>query len=951
MKIARLVFALSLLCASLAAAAAQELPARCQPPAVTPSREPIIFSHRQEMELGDIVAERVQRDFRVVEDDELTAYLRRVGARLVERLPPTELRYQFFLMDLPDVNAFALPGGRIYVTRKMVAFVRSEDELAGVIAHELGHIVARQQAADMTRLLREVLGVNEVADRRDIFEKYNRLIENVARKPGAARGDSHDERQQGEADLIGLYAMSAAGYDPQAAAAVFERATGAKGKSGGWLSNLFGSTSPNTRRLREILKGIQALPVECRTPARATSAAEEFQKWQAAVVSHSGTVRREALHDVVSKKLLEPPLRGEINHLRFSPDGQYLLAQDDSGISVLRREPLAPLFRVDAPEARPAQFTPDSKGVVFHNAALRVESWDIAGQKARAASELYVREGCMQTELAPDGRTLACLNTDNGLAIYDVASGAQIYLKKDFFKPDFQDLVRLIVVEIFRSLDVDIADLGDFDWVGMSFSPDARHFAAGQRSVGFYTGVTESSAFVFDVEAKTATPAKGMLKKLLSGKFTFVAPDRLIGVNPENPRESAAVSFPAGEVLEKFELGGQPDAVARGNYLLLRPVQNFPVGLLDLASKKVVMANKQRAFDVYGDTFVSERTDGAIGLYNVETRVMSSKVALPRGRLGRLRAAAVSPDFKWLAVSERSRGAVWDLAKGERVAHVRGFRGAHFDEAGELHADFPSFGGTDRMIAKMNPATRETAEGPAVETGGGYAEQRGPYVVTTRPTKKGGGLREKVTIEVREAVSGKTLWTKDFPKESPRVWVAEDAGLMVLLWPIKSDAAKAEIKADAKLAEKLPTMKEKEGDYLLRTLDIATGERRGALLVETGKGSFRISSVAAAGDLLVISDTENRVLVYSVSDGAQRAQLFGRRPAVSKAAGLVAVENERGQLNVHDLASGERRDQFVFPDAVSHAQFSPDGRRLLVLTSDQTVYVLDLAAKTARSDK
>src|SRR5947207_3840184 len=118
---------------------------RCAPPVVTAAaRAGSIFTPRQEMDLGDMIAEQAQRDYRVIEDEEVTGYLRRIGARLVGHLPPTEMRYQFFVVDLPDANAFTMPGGRIYVTRKLIAFVASEDELAGVLAHELGHSASGQ---------------------------------------------------------------------------------------------------------------------------------------------------------------------------------------------------------------------------------------------------------------------------------------------------------------------------------------------------------------------------------------------------------------------------------------------------------------------------------------------------------------------------------------------------------------------------------------------------------------------------------------------------------------------------------------------------------------------------------------------------------------------------------------------------------------------------------------
>src|SRR5919204_5422224 len=270
-------------------------PQRCPPPVVpAAARAASIFTPRQEMDLGDVIAEQLQRDYRVIEDEEVTGYLRRVGARLVERLPPTEMRYRFFVVDLPDANAFTAPGGRIYVTRKLIAFAASEDELAGVLAHELGHAASGQLAAEMTQLFRRVLGGTRVGDRRDIFEKYNRLLDNAARKPGAwKRGDREEEGNQFEADRIGIYAMAAAGYDPQAFASLWDRLAETKGKTGGWLSDLFGTTKPDEKRLRAIRRELQSLPAECVSP-RTANASEEFKKWQAAVVGYGGARPQEA---------------------------------------------------------------------------------------------------------------------------------------------------------------------------------------------------------------------------------------------------------------------------------------------------------------------------------------------------------------------------------------------------------------------------------------------------------------------------------------------------------------------------------------------------------------------------------------------------------------------------------------------------------------------------------
>src|SRR5215203_5767198 len=216
----------------------------CSPPSALPTAtEPNIFTEEQEIFLGDAVAEHIQRDYKVIEDPAVTVYLTTIGQRLTKHLPLNRLRFQFYLVDLPDANAFVLPGGRIYVSRKLVAAARTEDELAGVIAHELGHLVAHQSAIDTTRRFKEVLGVTSVTDRRDIFDKYNQLIDNLNRKPGAFKV-SDREKGQLFADQAGLFALVSAGYDVESMARFWDRITGTQGKKGNWFSDIFGTTRP-----------------------------------------------------------------------------------------------------------------------------------------------------------------------------------------------------------------------------------------------------------------------------------------------------------------------------------------------------------------------------------------------------------------------------------------------------------------------------------------------------------------------------------------------------------------------------------------------------------------------------------------------------------------------------------------------------------------------------------
>ena len=254
----------------------------CLPPVALPApTEPNIFSEEQEVYLGDAIAEHIQKNYHVIEDVEVTAYLTRIGERLTKHLPLNRLHFQFFLVDLPDANAFVLPGGRIFVSRKLVSAAQTEDELASVMAHELGHLVAHQSAIDTTRLFKEVLGVVKVGDRRDVFDKYNQLIENLRRKPEAFKNQDR-EKGQLSADQAGLFALVSAGYDVSAMARFWDRITETKGKKGSWFSDLFGSTRPEERRFREMTKAAEAVPANCKQAITANQATD-FKQWQAAV--------------------------------------------------------------------------------------------------------------------------------------------------------------------------------------------------------------------------------------------------------------------------------------------------------------------------------------------------------------------------------------------------------------------------------------------------------------------------------------------------------------------------------------------------------------------------------------------------------------------------------------------------------------------------------------------
>ena len=757
-----------------------------------------------------------------------------------------------------------------------------------------------------------------------------------------------------------MFALVAAGYDGEAMARFWDRIAGTQGKKGNWLTDLFGSTRPEQKRLREMVKAAESLPAECRQKS-AASQSELFAQWQSKVIAYNGLGRKELLHGVLSKQQLSPPLRSDIVHLRFSPDGAYILAQDDAGINVLSREPFAPLFRIDTEfDTYYANFTPDSKEIIFYSDNLRVERWSISEAQRNEVKEVVLLKGCLQTQLSPDGKLLACLDPEFNLNLLRVENGETVWSKKEFYTPNYWEAVR-----IYAQLRLRRDDSSDLNLAvtRMRFSPDGRYFVAGHNIPrGFQNPVSGDFVEAIDTSTFAKVSIPDSVKKLIAGGFTFVGNDRIAGINHETVKKSAVVKFPSGEVVTELELWRKGmSAPTRGDYLLIRPVKDFAVGVLDINSKTITKANERAALDIYEPYFIAEMRNGQVGLYKLEKNELVATAALSNVSLGRLRVAEISNELKWLALSGRSRGGVWNLAKGEAALSLRNFQGGYVSDDGYFFGEFPKTEDVERNIARFNLSNGEAVAGPKIE--GESSHQYGQYLFTIKSAKAAekppeagdkppklnpADYRRNVVIEMFDARTMKSLWSQAFAKEAPRVWIAPGNQTMALLWSVTTDAAKSAISGDPQLTQMLAKMKEKEGDYFLKIVDAQSGNEIGKLLIETGKGSFRVSNIFAAGDSVIVTDTRNRVLVYSLKTGELKGRVFGAYATVSPASKLLCVENESGKLAVYDLETMEKRDEFIFTRPISMLRFSQDGKRLFVLTVAQTVYILDVSpiAKT-----
>jgi Zn-dependent protease with chaperone function len=202
------------------------------------------YSVQKDVELGSQAAAEVERQLPLVNDRGVQSYLDQVGRRLASAIPANyqhpEFRYSFKVVDVSDLNAFALPGGFMYVNRGMIQASRSEGELAGVMSHELSHVALRHGTAQAAKAQKYAVG--QVAG-----QILGAIIGGGAGNVIAAGSQlgigayflKFSREYERQADTLGAQIMANAGYDPRDLANVFrtiERESGGKGGPE-WLSS------------------------------------------------------------------------------------------------------------------------------------------------------------------------------------------------------------------------------------------------------------------------------------------------------------------------------------------------------------------------------------------------------------------------------------------------------------------------------------------------------------------------------------------------------------------------------------------------------------------------------------------------------------------------------------------------------------------------------------------
>jgi predicted Zn-dependent protease len=216
-----------------------------------------IVSQEQELQMGAQFAAELEKDLKFITDPEVVGYIDSLGQSLARVSQRSDIPYTFHVVDTEEVNAFAVPGGYLYVNRGLIEAAESESELAGVLGHEIGHVVGRHSARQMS----QQMGIAALAS--IALGENPGLVAQLATQIAATGAITHYSREmESEADRYGVQELYDAGIDPNGLATFFDKLVEMRGGAGGSTLEQFFSTHPDpgarASTVRNLIAGLPA---------------------------------------------------------------------------------------------------------------------------------------------------------------------------------------------------------------------------------------------------------------------------------------------------------------------------------------------------------------------------------------------------------------------------------------------------------------------------------------------------------------------------------------------------------------------------------------------------------------------------------------------------------------------------------------------------------------------
>jgi predicted Zn-dependent protease len=383
---------------------------------VTGKKELSLISEAQEIELGRQTDQEIRAQYGIYNDPALTEYVRGIGVAMGPLTHRPDLTYHFAILDTPVINAFAAPGGYIYVTRGILSLFNSEAELAVVVAHELGHVNARHSVRKMSQLMLIQLGL----------AVGSALSETVAKISGVASIGiqllflkfSRDDEFQ--ADQLGVDYSRKSGYNPGKMVDFFASLQKMGDLSGGQSLPGFLSTHPLTSNRIKKVQEMQ-LAADSQLKVSRTSYLNKINNLIYGNDPQQGFVQGSAFYHPGMRFAFNIPSGWTVQN---TPSQVVLVAPDENAALILKAEKSAMSLRDYA--AQKAQGTEgysllDERNLSINGLSSYQQLYDVAqenqqGLRMRAS---YIRKG-------QHIYSLSALSTQEAFNNYDFQFGTVV---------------------------------------------------------------------------------------------------------------------------------------------------------------------------------------------------------------------------------------------------------------------------------------------------------------------------------------------------------------------------------------------------------------------------------------------------------------------------------------------------------------------------------------------
>lgn len=233
----------------------------CATNPVTGQKDLVFMSEGQEVALGNQASKQIMQQYRAYDDASLQNYVNTVGQQLAAKSHRANLNFHFTLVDSTEINAFALPGGHIYITRGLLAYLNSEAELAAVLGHEIGHVTARHGVRQQSS--NQVAGIGVGLLGILLPGMNNPAVSQAVGVAGKALLSGYGREHELESDRLGAEYLSNVGYDPRAMLEVVrvlknqeifdQKLAKLEGREPRRYHGLFASHPDNDTRLQEAI--------------------------------------------------------------------------------------------------------------------------------------------------------------------------------------------------------------------------------------------------------------------------------------------------------------------------------------------------------------------------------------------------------------------------------------------------------------------------------------------------------------------------------------------------------------------------------------------------------------------------------------------------------------------------------------------------------------------------